>query len=156
MKEQSTILPAETAETRKARVQRIAEFLARLPVEKPWEMIVRPYRRNRSSQQNRALFGHAYEILSDFTGHSKPELHEVFCREYFGEVRREVMGTTIIEPRRTTTTDETGRHSVLTTVEFSAFYEFVERKAAELGCYIPSPDPEWWRHIQAHQGREAA
>ena len=40
-------------------------------------------------------------------------------------------------PFRTTTTDETGKRSVLKKGEFSRFLETVERVAAKAGVFIP-------------------
>ena len=48
----------------------------------------------------------------------------------------------IKRPRRTTTTDENGKRSVLPTVEFMAVSDFVIQKAAEQGVYIPAPNED--------------
>ena len=99
--------------------------------------------KERSDAQNNALFGVAYKALSEFTGFTAPELHDVFLRAYFGEVEKTVMGVTTKKARRTTTTDEDGKRSKLSTVEFNAFYSFIQQKGAEIGCWVPDPDPMW-------------
>lgn len=135
------ILPAEPPEKRAERLVRVGAFLGRLPADKPWLFTVEPWTKARSDRQNNALHGVAYATLSQFTGHTIPELHEMFLRARFGEVEREVMGVMMKFPRRTTTTDESGKRKVLSKAEMAEFYAFVQAKAAEIGCWIPDPDP---------------
>lgn len=116
-------------------------FLSSIPNDEEFQVTIAPIKKERSDPQNNALYGVAYKALSEFTGYTAPELHEVMLRAYFGEVEREVMGKTVITPRRRTTTDEEGRKSKLTTLEFCAFYSFIQQKGAEIGCWVPDPDP---------------
>ena len=59
--------------------------------------------------QNQALFGVAYKVLSDETGYTKDELHEAFCRKFFGTRESIVFGVPVRSPQRTTTRDENGK-----------------------------------------------
>lgn len=102
---------------------------------------VQQFRRDRSDPQNRALFGVAYKELSEFTGFSRGELHQLMLKSYFGTTCIGQFGQTIELPLRTTTTDEYGHDSKLNTLEFQDFYEHVAQKAAEIGCVIPPLDP---------------
>jgi hypothetical protein len=134
-------LPVEPLEKRQARLESIRIFLAGLPFAKPWEVLVRPPKTDRSERQNNALWGVAYPPLIEHTGHTGPRLHDHFLREWFGEVEYEVCGKKRTRPRRTTTTDEQGKRDLLGTDEFASFYSFLQQQGAEIGVYIPDPDP---------------
>jgi len=99
------------------------------------------YRKDRSTDQNAALFGVAYKALSEFTGYEAHELHEMMLKAYFGVRTNTAFGVTIERPARTTTTDHNGEESLLNTVEFNDLYSFIQRKGAEIGCLVPDPDP---------------
>lgn len=115
----------------------------------PLEIVCDRFSMGRTVQQNKALFGHAYKILRGETGHSLDELHDFFCRRFFGEVEIDVLGKTITRPARTTTTDEHGKRNVLKWDRFSEFFEMVREFAAtNLDVVIPDPDPDWWKHQQ--------
>jgi hypothetical protein len=122
----------------------------------PLEIACERFSMGRTIQQNKALFGHAYKILRGETGHSLDELHDFFCRRFFGVVEHEMFGVVTSRPARTTTTDEHGNRDVLKWDRFSEFFEAVrEFAASELGVAIPDPDPDWWKHVQSEQ-KEAA
>jgi hypothetical protein len=123
-------------------------FLSAVPLTEEFQVTIGPIKKDRSDPQNKALYGVAYVALGEFTGYTAPELHEVMLRAYFGEVEREVMGKIIITPRRRTTTDEDGKKKKLSTLEFAAFYSFIQMKGAEIGCWVPDPDPMFWLHKQ--------
>lgn len=102
---------------------------------------MRPPKTDRSERQNNALWGVAYPPLVDHTGHTAPELHDHFLRAWFGEVEYEVLGKKRLRPRRTTTTDESGKRDLLGTDEFASFYAFLQQQGSEMGVYIPDPNP---------------
>ena len=146
MKTQTVIIPRGCDEhgevinpNRDAIIKRLVGFLESLPINKPWKIEISRYVKTRSNEQNAYLFGVCYAILEEATGYTKEELHEVFCRKHFGSVEREALGVTVTRPRRTTTTDERGKHKVMNTVEFWEFVELVVREASGLGVYIPPP-----------------
>jgi hypothetical protein len=56
-------------------------------------------------------------------------LHEYFLGEHFGWETLEGFGRKRLRPLK--------RSSKLSTAEFAAFVDFIQRKAAELGIYIP-------------------
>ncbi len=94
------------------------------------------YRKRRSDDQNKALWGLAYKILSDATGNDADDLHTFFLGEFFGWEVIDVMGQKRRVPIR--------RSSKLTTVEFADFFAFIQQRSAEtVGVYIPDPDPHW-------------
>ena len=102
---------------------------------------VKEYKKPRTDAQLAALFGVAYPVLEEATGFTKDELHEAFCRRFFGTVSIEVMGCPIVRPIRTTTTDENGKRDVIPRAKFSEFYSMVQQVGAEIGVYVPEPDP---------------
>lgn len=141
MKERPIVMPVESQERRAERIQRIAAFLARLDGGKPWELLVKPWTKPRTGRQNNAMWGPIYGPFSQYTGYTEPELHELMCRAYFGEVEDEALGMRRIKPRRTTTTNELGERDVLPRDKMADFISFVMQKAAEIGCYIEDPNP---------------
>lgn len=142
MKEQTFILPAGAERN----LSRVMACLSAAPQEKDVKVTIGEAKKDRSLEQNNALYGVAYKALSEFTGYIAPELHEMFLRSYFGEVEVEVMGRKFVKPRRTTTTDESGKRKLLSTLEFMDFYRFIQQKGAEAGCWVPDPDPMWHLH----------
>lgn len=108
------------------------------------KVVVQMDRADRSEEQNAALFGVAYPPIMEHTGYRKDELHEVFCRAYFGEVEHEIAGRKITRPKRTTTTNELGHRDVISKLDFARFYEFVQQVAAEhWNVFVPDPDKHW-------------
>jgi hypothetical protein len=131
-------------------------FIDRLPANKPFVLTIEPLKRERSDSQNRGLFGVAYPPLMDFCGlqgdEDKRQLHREFCGEFFGW--RDDLPMNMRKPIRTTTTNERGQRDVVPWDVFCAFYGFVQRKGAELGVFIPDPDP-LWREVK-REARKAA
>jgi hypothetical protein len=136
-RERSIIFPKEAAELRRKRAGGLSAFLGALDPERAWEVIVKPFRQTRSGAQNRALWGLAYKILSDHTGHEPEELHEYFLGEFSGWEIKTIFGQKKRVPKM--------RSHKMTTVEFNELFAFIQRRSAEtVGVYIPDPDPLWW------------
>lgn len=126
---------------------RLVAFLSALPKDKEFAVSIGPVKKERSDLQNRALWGCAYKALRDATGNDPEDLHTYFCGEFFGWTEYEVMGRKRLRPRRTTTRDENGKRDVITTLQLSDFYAFIQQRAAEtVNVYVPDPDPSWWMH----------
>lgn len=120
-------------------------FLSTLRADKEYAVTIGEVKKERSDVQNRALWGCAYKTLRDATGNDPEDLHTYFCGEYFGWEVREVMGMKKKYPKRTTTTGYDGKRDVITTLQLSDFYAFIQQRAAEtVGVYVPDPDPMWW------------
>ena len=122
-----TIPPTDRA----ASINRVAQFLNECLPGKQVRVEVGQYRKRRSDEQNRALWGVAYRTLSEETGNDLNDLHEYFLGEYFGWELIDVLGQQRRRPIR--------RSSKLNTMEFSDFYAFIQRRAAEMGFYVPDP-----------------
>lgn len=141
MKEQTFILPRGVRNFTK-----LMAFLSRLDVTKEAQITIGPVKKERTQQQNKALFGCAYETLRKATGNDKEDLHEYFCGEYFGWDIKEVMGKKKRAPKRTTTTGYDGHRDVISTLDLQDFYAFIQQRAAEQGFYVPDPNPMWWSY----------
>jgi hypothetical protein len=113
-----------------------------------WKVTIEPVIAERTLQQNRYLNGVAYKLIGDKTGYERNEIHEYFLGLFFGwrekKVPRKPSNPKGVEsvPVRTTTTNENGKRSLLSTEEFWQYVEFLQRFAAEkLHMVIPDPDP---------------
>jgi hypothetical protein len=142
MKEQTFILPQGAQRD----LTRVVACLSAQPKDKDIKVTIGEAKKERSQDQNSALYGVAYKALSEFTGYTGPELHELFLRSYFGEVEVEVLGQRFKKARRTTTTDDRGNRKLLSTIEFMDFYRHIQQKGSEIGCWVPDPDPMWHLH----------
>jgi len=120
------------AEDRAAMIDRVADFLKSALPGKTLRVEICQFRKRRSMDQNAALWGVAYKALQDATGNDPEDLHTFFLGEWAGWDTVDVMGQKRRVPKR--------RSSKLTTVEFSEYYEFIQRRAAECGYYVPSPN----------------
>lgn len=124
---------------RSALIKRITSFLELLPQDRPWEVVVKQFRKKRTEDQNNALWGIPYKIISGHTGYEKEWLHEYYLCKFFGSKVETVFEGKKKVPNR--------RSSTLNTQEFCDFYAFIQRHAAtELGLWIPDPDPMWRTH----------
>lgn len=122
-------------------------FLSAIPATEEFQVTIGPIKKERSDLQNRALWGCAYKTLQNATGNDPDDLHTYFCGEFFGWTEYEVMGSKRRRPRRTTTKDADGKRDVITTLQLSEFYGFIQQRAAEtVNVYVPDPDPMWWSH----------
>jgi len=99
---------------------------------RPIEITVSLYKRKRTDQQNRYLFGVVYAIISQETGNEVNDLHEYFLGEFFGWEELEIMGRKRLRPRE--------RSAKQIKARFSEYLEFVISKAAGLGIVIPPPN----------------
>jgi hypothetical protein len=119
----------------------IVAFLDQLPEDKEWRVEIYQAKRARSIQQCRYLNGIAYKLLSDATGYERDDISEYMCGAYWGWRDKLKPGKVVARvPIRTTTTDEHGKRSVLSKIEFAEFVAYVQRFGAKHGVYIPEPE----------------
>jgi hypothetical protein len=127
-------------------------FIDRLPETKSWRVEVKESHKERTLDQNAAVFGVAYKVIMDAVGlrgdAERKELHRDYCGDFFGWVDA---GLGRRKPRRTTTTNERGERDVIDTVTMAAMYAFIQQQAAEYGIDVPDPDP-----MHGMEGRWAA
>lgn len=118
---------------REKAIESFARFLRNLPLEKAWEIGVSEFKRTRSNQQNRYLWGLVYPtILKHLEGWDAEDVHEYFLGECFGWQKISGLGRSRIKPVK--------RSSGLSTTEFMDYVAFIQRRMAENGVYIPDPN----------------
>ncbi len=121
------------------------KFLDMLPADKSWQIEVTPLKKPRTNKQNAAHYAVAEGTLAEFCGLRGDEelkaLHRELCCLYFGAVDLPIGR----RPKRTTTKNEAGERDPISTQQMSDFYAFIQQQAAEIGCFIPDPDPLWDR-----------
>jgi len=148
---ENILLPKEPETKRLVRIQRIAARLADVPLDEVWQLILQPFKHERTNQQNRYLRGVATKMLADHLGYEEQEMHELLCGLHWGFFQRKCPKTPNNPrgikdvPVRTTTTDENGERDVLNKRDLWDYVEFVQRFGAEHGVVIPDPDPDYWR-----------
>lgn len=123
-------------------------YLQGLPESKSWRVEIREARKERTLDQNAALFGVAYATIMEATGlegdDDKKRLHWNMCGDFFGWTNKPLLGRV---PVRTTTTNEHGERDVIDTATAARMYDFIQRQASEYGIVVPDPDPlyRWGR-----------
>lgn len=124
-------LPANRKDNR-----RLAAFVEALDLAKAWRVQIEEARPRRSDHQNRYLWGVCYRTILDSglreQGWDADDVHEYFLGEHFGWETLEGFGRKRLKPVR--------RSSKLSKMEFMDYVAFIQRKAAEMGIYIPDPD----------------
>jgi hypothetical protein len=123
----------------------LVAFIDSLDSKVPWEIEVTKYAKPRTNPQNQALWGLAYPTLEKATGQSVNDWHEYMLGEKYGWVECVLFGKRRLKPARTTTTGFDGRPNKLSRAEFSDYYAFIQKRAAQNGIMIEDPDPLWWK-----------
>lgn len=95
--------------------QRAMQVIESLEIDprKPLAVVIEPHDEERSLSQNRRYWATIAEAAREI-GYSREELHQILLGRHFGTEVIEACGVKIVQPIRTTTTDEGGRRSVLT------------------------------------------
>lgn len=129
------------ADDRDSAIEKVVTFLRLALPGKALSVKVGQFTKDRTSPQNRYLHGVAYRLLSDATGYEMDDIAEYLCMQHFGTVEKVKPGKKVVEvPRRTTTRDEDGKRSVLSTTDFNDYVAFVQRFGAKHGVFIPDPE----------------
>lgn len=102
-----------------------------LNIEEPWEVVIKPYKRNRSLDQN-ALMWKWYTIIGDDLGYTRDEIHEELMRKHLTPVCMKTPSGVV----------EVYSTKKLNVKEMTAYLEGIERTAAELGIALPRPDEQ--------------
>ena len=92
----------------------------------------------RSTSQNAYIWGVCYETILEHglreQGWTAGDLHDYFLGEHFGWETLEAFGRRRMRPIK--------RSSGLSKTEFTDYIAFIQRKAADLGVYIPDPEEQ--------------
>lgn len=110
----------------------LARFSEALPLDRGWQFEVSEYRRRRTHEQNAYLWGVVYATLERETGQEAQDWHEFWLGEHFGWDTTVLFGRKKLKPKR--------RSSRMSTVEFAEYIDFIARRCAEQGLYIPPPN----------------
>jgi len=97
-----------------------------------YEVIFRPYKKNRSVESNRYYWAAVITPFANFVGLSPEEMHETLLAEIYGTKIVEFRGHKREVPNR--------RSHDMNTEEFALHIEHCIRIAAEQGFYI---QPDW-------------
>ena len=128
---QSFTLPALPADRARIAANLHAFVMQALPG-KQLRVTVDEFRKRRSDEQNRYLWGVCYAALRDATGQDVADWHEYMLGEWSGWESYMLFGKQRIRPMR--------RSKKLSTVEFAEYVAFIQRRAAEHGIYIADPE----------------
>lgn len=114
----------------------VARMVANLDPLKTWAVEVTEWRRPRTNQQNKFLWGVVYPAIIEGGGESlrgwtRDDLHDYFLGECFGWETLEGFGKKRLRPLR--------RSSALNKQEFSDYLLFLETKCMDMGIVIPEP-----------------
>lgn len=118
-------------------VDRALQVIMELPRDRAHRMTVEEVKSKRSHAQNAYLWGVCYPTIlkkggETLGGWDAQDLHDYFLGEYHGWEVIEGFGRKRMKPVK--------RSSKLSVFEFMQYVDFIQRKAAELGIYIPSPN----------------
>ena len=95
------------------------------------ELTIKPHRSNRSAEQNSYMWAVVYKIMSDETGYTPEEIHQLMGERFLSY---EKDGRTFIKST-----------TKLKTVEMEEYLSQVRMFAStELSCYIPLPNEAKW------------
>ena len=106
------------------------EFIKSLDLKNPIEVLISIAKKKRTGSQNNLMWMW-YPYLSDYTGYTEEELHEIFKAEFLGYDIFYYMGMPFIKPKSTTKLTTKGMSGFLNRVDFIA--RFLEVK-------LPYPD----------------
>ncbi len=106
------------------------EFIKNLDLKTRVEVLVNIAKKKRSNPQNNTMWMW-YPYLSEYTGYTEEELHEIFKAEFLGYDIFYYMGIPFIKPKSTTKLTTKGMAGFLNRIDFIAQF---------LGVKLPHPD----------------
>lgn len=114
----------------------VARMVSNLDPLKTWAVEVTEWRRPRTNQQNKFLWGVVYPSIIEgggeaLRGWTRDDLHDYFLGECFGWETLEGFGRKRLRPLK--------RSSTMATQEFTDYLMFIEAKCADMGIVIPQP-----------------
>lgn len=110
----------------------VERILNDVPHDGRFEVVVREYRKRRSTEANRYYFGVCVQTLGHILGYRVDEMHDVLLMGYFGTETKEFRGKTYQFPKRRTTSPET-----ISSLEFQGLIQYAQQVAAEMGIALP-------------------
>lgn len=143
MSGQTFIIRPEGDPSREPVLANVRRALELLPKNRAIAVTFVRHSERRSLDQNAALWAVAYATIGKTLGYDRDDLeklHEQLLCEHFGEKESNLMGIMVKVPHQ--------RSSKLSKIEFAGFYDYVQRRAAEFGVFVPDPDPLWKENRQ--------
>ena len=93
----------------------------------------RPYIKKRSNNQNRYYWGIVVDIISNYTGFTPEETHDILKHKFLAK-QKTFKDMVFYVPASTAT---------LTTAESEKYFSSIREWASiELGCWVPEPNEE--------------
>ena len=124
---------------RDERLAKLISFIKKLPADKPWQVTIDRYKKQRSNGQNAYLWMTYQNILNnaseELRGWTRDDLHDFFLIDHFGHEEISGFGRKRIRPLQ--------RSSKLSTTEFMDFVAHIQQFMAERGMYLPDPNEEY-------------
>jgi hypothetical protein len=118
------MLPKQASESIKKELLLFAGKRVTITIEK--------YKKIRSNEQNAYYHGVIIKIISDYTGYSKEEVHELLKKEFIGKKTVKI-GDREVEIGESTTK--------LTTTDFMGYISEIQQWCSEtIGLYLPDPN----------------
>jgi hypothetical protein len=120
-------------------IDRIAKVLSALPIDCAWKVQITKHSA-RSLSQNAYLWGCVYPTIlreggETLGGWTAQDLHDHFLGEFAGTEKLSAFGKTYDKPL--------SRSRTMSKAEFGEFTAFIQRYMAELGVFVPDPDPAY-------------
>jgi hypothetical protein len=117
----------------------VARMVSNLDPLKTWAVEVTEWKKPRTAQQNKFLWGVVYPSILEgggeaLRGWQRDDLHDYFLGECFGWETLEGFGRKRMRPLK--------RSSALDKQEFSDYLLFLETKCLDMGIVIPEPSYE--------------
>jgi hypothetical protein len=131
---------------RETRVASISKFLLGLSLDCGWEITVKRHQKKRSQAQNNFLWGCVYPTIlksghEHLRGWTDKDLHEYFLELHFGTEVLHLNGRDFERPMK--------RSSKLSTQEFMDYVGRIQMEMAQIGIFVPDPDPNWRMQAEA-------
>ena len=114
---------------------KVLNRISMLVIDKPWEVEIKPYKKNRSLRQNKLYFAWM-KIIGDQLGYESEEIHAIMADKFLVDKFVEYAGKQIKRDKST---------SKLNTKEFTDYLQRIDRfVASELGIILPVPDDQYY------------
>jgi len=111
-------------------VNECLDYIDNLHKDTVWVVEITKYKKDRSQAQSRLMWLWL-GIISNDTGNSPDELHEIFKLKFLGSETLSALGFKIERPKSTTK---------LTTQEFTDYLDKIEGLAISIGIRLPRPE----------------
>ena len=120
-------------ETKPQMTTTVTGYLQLLNITEPIEVVIKPYKRNRSQEQNR-LYWKWVDIIGKELGYEKDEMHDILVFKFLGMVDKEIDGKKF---------EQLAETKKLKVGEMSDYLNSIERWVGELGIRLPAMERDY-------------